>query len=451
MAWMSPEKPKMSGRKKKAEAVKEQAWVGSYENAFGGGTAKTPSFANAYAVHSPVPSGPGAGGAQDNWIVNKRFNRIESALDHYYYSKYGSEPHQDHVTEGMIKCKLLHGQGYSLVIPDQLYVEHHGLKWIQPLAFARNQNTKFSEEEILCDLPIDISCGHTVRVRFFNRNLISNLPDGSQLYTCELRGPTGLHEYATGEAERNAEGTPYLRLHHHTTAETCPKIVASGYFRTGSYNIQGTAKQLKNVAYAYFTPLDAIKNDNDLKKIAMANGGKIEFRRDGFTPPTVLMPNYLETFKDDILQLDVYPCDPAKREACIDVWVDSTVLAPQHIYYHHDGPAVYYEFSHYFIHRIGTDPRQNVSFDGNRRIHRQPGLRSFDYIVVGDCTTLAGLAAPYDEEDTTHIMKVERLPDNESMLSFWFEHGNQDLYSAKRIEMQQFHPRVGGAGGKATT
>jgi hypothetical protein len=32
-----------------------------------------------------------------------------------------------------------------------------------------------------------------------------------------------------------------------------------------------------------------------------------------------------------------------------------------------------------------------------------PGLKAFNYIVVGDCTTLQGLAAPYDEEDTTQI------------------------------------------------
>ena len=64
---------------------------------------------------------------------------------------------------------------------------------------------------------------------------------------------------------------------------------------------------------------------------------------------------------------------------------------------------------------------------------------------------MAGLAAPYNEEDTTHVMKVERLPNSESILKFWRENANQDLYTAKKIEMHQFHPTVGGTCGKATS
>jgi hypothetical protein len=371
-------------------------------------------------------------------VVNKRFSRLESTFDHLYCFSYGSEKRQEHVTKGMIKCKLLHGAGYSLVIPDQIYLENHGLKWIQPLAFLPNRLAKFSDDEIICDLPIDISCGHTVQVRFFNRDLVATFADGSQLYNCEIKGPAKLYEHATGEAELGANNQPYLHLYHHTTKQTCPLILGSGVFRTGNYNIQGTTKQLKNVAYAYFTPLDTIKFDNDLKKIAMAESGKIELRRDGFTQPPILFPNWEETYKNDILILPVYPSNPAKREASIDVWVNSTALAPQHIYFHDEGDGVYYEFPHCFIHRVGARPNENVAFDANRRIHQQSALKSFDYIVVGDCTKLDGLAAPYDEEDTTHIMKIERMPDGKSMLNFWFEQANTDLYTGKKVELQKF-------------
>jgi len=373
-----------------------------------------------------------------NLPVNKRFNRLESLHDHYYTFSFGSKPLQDHVTPGWIKCRLLHGLGYSAIVPDQIFIDHAGLKWIQPLAFLPNVLGKFSDDDIVCDVPVDISCGNTLRVRFHNYDLVRSFPDGSQLYTCELRGPGDLYEYVTGDAEWNPDGTPYLHLYHHTTKDACPKILGCGHFRTGNDNIQGVAKKLKNVAYAYFTPLDEIQKPNDLKKIAMAEGGEIELRRDGFTPPPTLGPNWRSQYKNDILVLPVYPCSLAKRESQLDVFVDATVLAPQHIYRHDEGGPVYYEFPHEFIHRIGVEPGNTVAFDANRRLHRQAGLKSFDYIVVGDCRTLNGLTAPYDEEDTTHIMKIERMPAGKSMLNFWFEQGNQDLFTGKKVDMQEF-------------
>jgi len=79
-----------------------------------------------------------------------------------------------------------------------------------------------------------------------------------------------------------------------------------------------------------------------------------------------------------------------------------------------------------------------VAFDARRRIHRQSALKTFDYVVVGDCSTLVGLTAAYDEEDTTHIMKLERVPQGRTLLDFWFEYANQDLYSGKQVELQAF-------------
>ena len=58
--------------------------------------------------------------------------------------------------------------------------------------------------------------------------------------------------------------------------------------------------------------------------------------------------------------------------------------------------------------------------------------------MVGDCRTLAGLEAPYDEEDTTNIMKIERVLNGQTLLDYWFEFGNQDLYSGKQVEIQEF-------------
>lgn len=371
-------------------------------------------------------------------VENRRFNRLETANDNHYYGNYGWAAREQNHIDGWIKCRLLHGPKHSLIVPDQLLLEHAGLKWIQPLAFTASMLGKIDEEQIVCELNMDISCGHSVRVRFFNHDFVRDFPDGSQLFKCEIIGAANLHEYSTGDAEWDAEKNLYLRLFHHTTSNFCKKIKSSGHFRTSPYNIQGTTKQLQNVSYTYLTPLDKIATDGDLKCIAMAREGVIQLCRDGFAVPKFLVPGWGEIYKNDILQLPVYPCDPSKRDASVEMWVDSAILAPQHIYRHDDGTAVYYELPHAFIHRIGAEPKGNVLFDWRSRIHQQAGLKTFDYVVVGDCTTIAGLRAPYDEEDTTHIMKIERIPAPLTMLDFWFSHPNQDHYSGKDVELQSF-------------
>lgn len=369
---------------------------------------------------------------------NRQFNRIECGQHREYVSEYGTRPLEYTSHSGWIKCRLLHGDCYSLIVADQVYIESGGLRWIQPLAFGPNRLCEIDSGKIVCDLDVDVSCGQRLRVQFFNDDLVLDLPDGSQLFKCKILGPRCLAEYCTGRAEWGRNGHPYLQLYHHTTTEAKSAILASGYFRAGPYNIQGASKQLVNVSYAYFTPLDSITVDDDLKQIGMATGGVIDLRRDGFNVPHDPSPGWQDKYPDDILQLKVYSCDPAKREAVVDVWINAAVLAPQHLYRHTDGAVVYFEFPHRFIHRVGTKPGQQVDFDENQRIHLQEGLRSFEYIVVGDCGELAGLAAPYDEEHTKHVMKLERMSSGTTMLDFWFANGNRNLFTGKTVAMQEF-------------
>lgn len=371
-------------------------------------------------------------------VINRRFNREEMTIDNLYYDNYGWAPRQNHSCSGWIKCRMLHGLGYSLIIPDQIFIDHGGLKWIQPLAFSLISLFELDNKLIILTIFIDISCGNNIQVRLSSGGYIKSLLDGSQLFHCEIIGPKNLYEYATGEAEWGADNIPYIRLFHHTTTDSYNKITASSHFRTGPYNIQGTTKRLTNVAYAYFTPLDKINTHGDLRKIAMAPEGVIQLRRDNFTPPFILPQGWQELYKGDILQLDVYPCDQSKRQAFLEVWIDSTVLAPQHIYQHDEGGPVYYEIPHAFIQRIGMEPGNNVLFDSKKRIHRQKNLKAFKYVVVGDCRTIAGLKAPYDEEDTTNIMKIEEMPQGQNLLNFWFDNRNSDLYSEKAVELQTF-------------
>jgi hypothetical protein len=258
-----------------------------------------------------------------------------------------------------------------------------------------------------------------------------------ELFACEIFGPKDLSEHGTGTARFGANGNPYLKLFHQTTIAARAAIEAGKNFRTGPCNIQGTTKRLTNIAYAYFTPLDAVKFDSDLHCIAMASDGKIYLRRDGAPIPKLLPPDWASLFKDDVLVLDVYPGDLKKREESIGIWIDSACLAPQHINAHFERIA-YYEIALPFVHRIGTDPKGIVPFDVELTVHSFAGLRVLEYAVVGDCTTLEGLAAPYDEENTQHILKIEMDLKGRTIHEFWFDYQNSDHFLPKNPELQKF-------------
>ena len=87
---------------------------------------------------------------------NRRFNRAESSTEHYYYEEYGTNGVGDAEYDGWIKCRLLHGHGYSLIVPDQLYLEQNELRWIQPLAFGPCMLVKLGGTEVVCDLSVDV-------------------------------------------------------------------------------------------------------------------------------------------------------------------------------------------------------------------------------------------------------------------------------------------------------
>lgn len=372
--------------------------------------------------------------------VNKQFSRLETPSSHFYIKHWPpGAPNATTRFTGRLKCKLMHGRGWTVIVPDQIHLlQKTDWRWIQPLAFGPNWCVN-AEADSACQLQIDISAGESIKVRFMGTPPIRAFEDGSHLYECEIFGPQDLLAHTTGEAYFDAQTIPYLHLYHHTTSAICPLIYSSGYFRSSDWNIQGTTKRLVNIAYAYFTPLSSIKTSDDLKKIAMSQDAKIYLCRDGAQISEPLLPGEAAKYPNDILELEVYRSEPQKRDAAISVWVDATTLAPQHIYRHKIGnDPEYYEIPHEFIQRVGVNHGATVPFDPDGRIHRKPTFKNFDYAVVGDCTSLDGLAAPYDEENTSEVLKVERVNGNQSFVTFWFANANTDLYSGNNPEMQQF-------------
>ena len=371
-------------------------------------------------------------------VLDKRYNRIVTSLSRVPLVGFGLEGVGETTHQGYIKCKLAHGQRYSVILPDILLIGTAGSKWIQPLAFGPNMLSKFGAE-IRCAMSVDISCGHRLLVNFSNEDIVSRLADGAELYRCTLQGPANLDDYATGDSFLSAENVLYLRLFHHTSSDAKQRILASGELWGSKWNIQGTNKTLTNVAYVYFTSLDAIETVDDLKMIAMAGDGQLTFAVDNFAPPAMLAPGWELVYKSKILVLPVYRASTADRNATLDFEIESTLLAPQHLLRHSPtDEAVWYEIATPFVQRVGINPGTTLRFSGQRIDFGSVPVKHFDYAVIGDARKVDGLAAPYDEENTTFVLKIERPRSESNILDFWFEHSNQDLFESKTIETQTF-------------
>ena len=370
--------------------------------------------------------------------LDKRYNRVVTTLTRMPLTNYGSEDIGGVNHQGYIKCKLAHGLGYSIILPDMLLINVKGSKWIQPLAFGPNVLSKM-DGDIQCSISIDVSCGHRLMVRFGNGDLVSRLADGTDLYRCSIDGPADLEDFATGDSFLSAENVPYLRLYHHTSDDAKRKIQESGEFWGSKWNIQGTSKKLTNVAYVYFTSLHEVNVIDDLTMIAMASSGKLTFIIDTFTPPTFLAPGWEDKYKSEILVLPVYRASTADRTATLHFDIESTLLAPQHLLRHSPvGEALWFEVATPFIQRVATQPTTTLRFSAQRIDFASVDTKRFEYVVIGNATSVDGLAAPYDEEDTTFILKIERPESDSNILDFWFDHSNRDLYKGKVIEVQSF-------------
>ena len=357
-------------------------------------------------------------------IKNLQFDRAEIGNLHIYNNNRGGS-FGTFEFEGFIKCKLAHNSQFSVIIPDLIYVmnDEENISWFQFYSFLPNHLAKFSESEIAGIIHIDIAWGQTLTIIFEYNDHQTNFEDNSNLYNCKIRGPENLIEYATGNG-KVINGKPYLNLYHHTTEESKVLINDSSHYRGSEWNYQGS-KKLQNICYAYFTSLDRIANDQDLSRIAMANEGTMYLTVD---------------ISLEIVPIKVYRESTTNRTATLSELIDSTILMNNPIYMHtqDDGSYVYYEVSNPFIYRVGLKPKTVLPFN-NQTIESNENVKLADHIVLGDSTTVLGLLAPFDEEFTTHIFKIESFSDNSTnILKFWFDNSNKDLYTSKNIERPKF-------------
>lgn len=357
---------------------------------------------------------------------NTQFDRYETDKLNLYNNIRGSEPIGDNTYEGYFKCKLVHGELFSVIIPDLIYImdDENNFSWFQHYSFLPNQLTKFSEKEIFGTINVDIAWGHTLSITISNDWHIDNFQDNSNLFKCRIKGPKNLLEYSTGKG-RMIDGKPYINLYHHTTEEVKELIEKSSFYLGSLWNYQGT-KTLESLCFAYFTSLDRIIQDQDLVQIAMSSDAVIYLIKD---------------VSKEIVPIKVYRESTLNRKATLCQLIDTTILMSNPILKHtqDDLSYVFYERSNPFVYRVGLESNMNLPFE-NGLINRTEHVTISDHIILGDATTELGLLAIFDEENTKQVFKIEPFfKSKTNILKFWFDNNNTDLYTAKEITKPKFN------------
>jgi len=368
--------------------------------------------------------------SKTNMKFNKKYNRYESDIDHHYtpfiYREFKYSSSQ--VYKGKIKCRLVHTSGNSIIFPDFILLNNG---WIQPLQFLAPLLAK-DDDLIVADFYIDISSGETIRVRIFKASFIESYPDKSQLFECEIYGPDDIEDYINGEFNI-IDGKYYLKLFHHTNEIGFNGITSSKSIRSSKWNYRGS-KECLNYHFVYFTHIPEIKFANDLITVAMSSDGNLDYMIDSFTQPKLLPPNYREIYKDYIYTAQVYRSTTADRQKAISFYVPIDYIDCKHTYLHNQvGVTPFYEICFPYIHRIKVSANSSIQFNESNIILLNNSIVNSDHSIIGDARVKDGLAAPFEEEDTHYIFKIE-FCGNETLLEFWFNHGNQDLFSGKKVE-----------------
>lgn len=342
--------------------------------------------------------------------------------------------------EGIIKFRLAHSEGRSYLIPDVL-IGVGGTRFFIPNNFGPPLFT-FDSENGRHHVAFSLDTGpprvtEMARIVVFVRSedRIRTYDDGAQLYRCAFEGPRLIARAASGLCHRRLDGDYALRLYHHTRPESARAIRGSRTLWSSPWNLAGT-RRLANVAYTYLTTLPQIAGEADLHRVAMASDGRIRFQTTSDRP------------LEETLVLQVYRGDTRDRTAALAFNVPAALLAPAHLLFHpmSRGQPAYFETIGPEIVRVGVKPGASLAFVGGQVSAVDTDRKAFDTVILGDASTVEGLAAPYDEEDTRQVAHLEPLLDQD-VFTFWLGHQNRDLVTGRAFEPRCLEPLTGDEGG----
>ncbi|MCV0416322.1 MAG: hypothetical protein K5831_15760 [Brevundimonas sp.] len=148
------------------------------------------------------------------------------------------------------------------------------------------------------------------------------------------------------------------------------------------------------------------------------------------------------------MALPVYRGDTRDRTAALAFDVPAALLAPAHLLFHpmSRGQPAYFETIGTEIARVGLQSGASLAFVDGEVSAADADRKAFDTVILGDASTVEGLAAPYDEEDTSQVAHLEPLPDQD-VFTFWLEHQNRDLVTGRAFELRSLEPPTPQEGG----
>ena len=345
--------------------------------------------------------------------------------------------------DGLVKLRLCHGLGRTYLLPDVL-IGFRGTRFFLPSFFgppwltfgvpksATDARTRIHSASFTMDVTSPRgSTAARLEVTFHSDERVRTYDDGAQLYRCRYAGPARipLSSLVSGACSATDEGDYALRLYHHTAAETVGMISASAELWSGPANLAGT-RDLANVAHTYFTTLPEIRDDGDLRRIAMSAEGRLFYQ-------TTSVRN-----AEDVLALDVYRSTTGQRAATVTCDVPCGVVAPAHLLFHPMvvGEPAYYEVVGPEIVRVAVAPGARLPFVAGKVSVGPSDLKRFDYVVEGNASTAAGLEAPMREDETDQVAHLERLDGSVDLFEYWRTHANTDLTTGRAFERRGLAP-----------
>lgn len=319
-------------------------------------------------------------------------------------------------------------QDRSFVLPDILLSSETKGEFYSPKFFTPNQIAFFGDDGSadFCRFSLELLNGNDVEVAFFRRDLVKACSDGSFIYKCAFSPQVkkGLPK-PCGKWRRCDEAFEVL-LYHHTNAGAEQGIKASQELWSSPWNIQGS-KKLENVGYCYFTSLPRIRSEQHLREVAMSTMGVAHF-----------LPTNAPYSEEFASALPVPKRTPKDMDRSLGFWVNLETVAPSHVWLHRpwSRPA-YYEVVLPRVYRLGVNPGYHLPLDGKRVSIAPDEAKILQYVVVGDASSPEGLAAPYNEEETLLLAKIDDIPDGSEIIGRWKEKQNSYLYPKMDVEVAQ--------------
>ena len=150
---------------------------------------------------------------------------------------------------------------------------------------------------------------------------------------------------------------PLVTLYHHTTEDSKEKDHRWRFFPSQPLEHPRHREKIKNAGYVYFTALDQISCDDDLKCIAMSSDEVIYMTVTGLPRrPPFISSDIVVQFGNEILTLKVPRGSTKDRTATLKFKIDASTLTPQHLLLHTGDLPMWYEVCNPFTHRVGVQP-----------------------------------------------------------------------------------------------